>query len=317
VSLSDIESNVICPGYGEIFRDSISKAIHDSTPVDCEINIIRQDGSGEIRTIQIRGTIRMDEQGRPLQMIGTGQDITERKHAEEALANARAQAELYLDLMSHDINNLNQIAIGFLEMAMDTVKLKKEETELLRKPIDALWSSSDLIENIKKLQKTRTEKQELGPVDLCEVLSRIRQRYSKVHGRDVTINLHLIPGCIVLANDLVRDIFSNLIGNAVKHSDPEKPLTVDVNAGYVVLDDEEYIEVSVEDNGPGIPDERMSQLLRVVKTDNSKAAGRGLGLYLVKVLVDQFHGKVRVEDRVPGDYTQGSRFVVMLPAFDK
>ena len=317
VSLSDIERNVICPGYREIFRDSVSKAIREGTPVDCELNVIRQDGSGEIpdntdpRDHQEGRTraSRADDWHRPGHHWANAE--------EEALANAKAQAELYLDLMSHDINNLNQVAIGFLEMALDTVKLKKDERELLRKPLDALWSSSDLIENIKKLQKTRTEKPELGPVDLCEVLSGIRQRYSKVHGRDVTIHLHLIPNCTVIANDLVRDIFSNLVGNAVKHSDPGKPLIVNINTRRAVIDGKDYIEVSVDDNGPGIPDEQKSRLLRGIKTDKNKAAGRGLGLYLVKVLVDQFRGKVRVEDRVPGDYAQGSRFVVMLPAVEK
>jgi signal transduction histidine kinase len=43
----------------------------------------------------------------------------------------------------------------------------------------------------------------------------------------------------------------------------------------------------------------------------------GLGLYLVKSLVDDFHGTVRVEDRVPGDHSKGARFVVLLPAVGK
>jgi signal transduction histidine kinase len=46
----------------------------------------------------------------------------------------------------------------------------------------------------------------------------------------------------------------------------------------------------------------------------SKASGRGLGLYLVKTLVEDFGGKVWVEDRMPGDSTKGSRFVILLPA---
>ena len=50
-------------------------------------------------------------------------DITARKRAESEVLKAKAQAELYLDLMGHDINNLNQIAQGFLEMALDTLDL--------------------------------------------------------------------------------------------------------------------------------------------------------------------------------------------------
>lgn len=46
---------------------------------------------------------------------------------------------------------------------------------------------------------------------------------------------------------------------------------------------------------------------------NTKARGKGPGLYLVKKLVDDYHGAVWVEDRVPGDYAKGAKFVIMLP----
>jgi signal transduction histidine kinase len=50
---------------------------------------------------------------------------------------------------------------------------------------------------------------------------------------------------------------------------------------------------------------------------NDKEKGMGIGLYLVKSLVDSYNGRVWVEDRVPGDHTKGARFVVMLPAVKK
>jgi signal transduction histidine kinase len=75
-----------------------------------------------------------------------------------------------------------------------------------------------------------------------------------------------------------------------------------------------YYRVGISDNGPGIPDELKKKLFGRSQRGPTKTTGRGLGLYLVKELVDDFHGKVWVEDRVPEDYTKGSRFVVMLPA---
>ena len=55
----------------------------------------------------------------------TFMDITERKEAEKEVSDARKQAELYVDLMGHDINNLNQVGIGYLELALEELKLKR------------------------------------------------------------------------------------------------------------------------------------------------------------------------------------------------
>jgi PAS domain-containing protein len=73
-------------------------------------------------------------------MVAVIRDITERKQAERALIKSRAQAEaakaqaeLCLDLMGHDINNMNQIGIGFLELAMDNPDLDAAQRELLEK----------------------------------------------------------------------------------------------------------------------------------------------------------------------------------------
>ena len=70
----------------------------------------------------------------------------------------------------------------------------------------------------------------------------------------------------------------------------------------------------MEDNGPGIPDDFKSLVFNRVLKGTARAKGMGLGLYLVKSLVASYHGHVWVEDRVPGDHTQGAKFVVLLPA---
>jgi signal transduction histidine kinase len=75
--------------------------------------------------------------------------------------------------------------------------------------------------------------------------------------------------------------------------------------------------VAIEDNGPGIPDELKPRLFKRQLAGDRMAKGSGIGLYLVKTLVNSYHGRVWAEDRVYGDRSKGSRFVVMLPAAAK
>jgi PAS domain S-box-containing protein len=248
-------------------------------------------------------------------LVTFDRDITQRKQAEEALSDAKARAEMYLDLMSHDIRNYNQIALGYLELAMDVLDLDEGGRELISKPIDAVNSSSRLINNVLKLQRAtggKALKNQL--IDLCDILEKIKANNSNVPGRQITINYRPAPMCNIMANDLIYDVFSNLIGNALKHTSPDKPLTIDISVKGETIGGRTYLKISIEDNGPGIPDALKGKLFTRLEQGRTKASGRGLGLYLVRTLVEDFGGKVWVEDRVTGDYRQGVRFVVALPA---
>jgi signal transduction histidine kinase len=234
----------------------------------------------------------------------------ERKRAEEALTVAKDEAELYVDLMCHDINNLNQVALGYLEMARDV--MKDEETKaFILKPLGVIRSSSELIENVGKLQKVKGDRLKVEAVDINDVLFELQSEFAR--GKEVTIRFDPSPGCYVLANGLIKDVFSNLIGNAVKHSG-SGPVQISLMLKRLKARGQEYIEVAVEDNGPGIPDDIKDKIFSRFQRGDTKAHGKGLGLYLVKTLVEGFHGRVRAEDRVPGDRGRGSRFVVRLPA---
>jgi PAS domain S-box-containing protein len=249
------------------------------------------------------------------QIIGaleTLEDVTERKCAEEALQDAKAQAELYLDLMGHDINNFNQVGIGFLEMALDRLKLSGADREMIAKPLEMMQESSRLIANVKKLQRARSAETRLVPVDLGSVLSDVVSRYRQVPGRDITIDYVPCQGCEVIADDLLKDVFDNIVGNAVKHS--EWPLTIRVTARRMQKDGKACFSIAIEDIGPGITDAIKRELTTLFQRGTTKKIGRGLGLYLVKTLIESYHGDITVEDRVPGDYTKGTRFIVTLPA---
>jgi signal transduction histidine kinase len=121
--------------------------------------------------------------------------------------------------------------------------------------------------------------------------------------------------CRVKANELLKEAFSNLVGNAIKHS--SGPVEITIGLSKVAEEGSKFCRVIVEDNGPGIPDGLKEKLLTRLCHPFGRANTKGLGLCLTKTLVDDFHGKIWIEDRVPGDHRKGAKFVVLLPAMDK
>ena len=252
-------------------------------------------------------------------LMAFARDITERKKTEKALIDSKAEAELYVDLMGHDINNMNQVATGFLEIALDIMqtegKLDNTNIDLIAKPLEMILNSSRLIENVRKVQREKLGHFKPETVDICQVLKEVKNSYSNVAGRDINIELFQDGECLVVANELLKDIFTNLVGNSIKHSNG--PILVSIEIKSVVEGGIAYSRVAVEDNGPGISDDLKNKLLNRLSPENTRARGKGFGLYLIKQLVNDFHGKLWMEDRVPGDYTKGARFVVMIPTVEK
>jgi PAS domain S-box-containing protein len=239
------------------------------------------------------------------------QDITRQKLAEEALSEAKMQAELYVDLMGHDINNMNQIAMGYLELASEVLKLDENEKILVQKPYEMMKSSSKLIENVRKLQKVKSSEIKTDRIDLGSIIGEVRNAFKGIPGREVSIEYEQPEGCNVMGNELLKDVFINLVGNSIKHSNG--PVWIRISIDKCRECEKDYYKVSVEDNGPGIPDELKSLIFNRSLRGSTKARGSGIGLYLVKTLVENFNGMVWVEDRIVKDRSKGSKFIVMLP----
>jgi signal transduction histidine kinase len=230
------------------------------------------------------------------------------KRACETIDDSKDQAEFYIDLLSHDINNMNQVAMGYLELAIEKVKDGKYDPVLFARSMAMIKNSSDLIENVRRVRKIKDEGSQQEILDLGNVLSDVVSQYSAVPGRDVIINYRSATGRMVMASPLLRDVFTNLVNNSIKHS--KGPVTLDLDVTNAVNN---FYMVVVADNGPGITDEMKTNIFDRF-TGGYIVKGTGLGLYLVKTLVESFNGSVWVEDRVPGDFSKGCKFIVMLPA---
>ncbi|OPY25934.1 MAG: sensory histidine kinase AtoS [Methanocella sp. PtaU1.Bin125] len=304
--------DMVHPDHREMVREyGMSRQRGKDVPATYEFKILTK--RGETKWVEVTSTL-IEYEGKPT-VLSTVFDITDRKRTEAELQEAKSQAELYLDLMGHDINNLNQIGIGFLEMALETLKLSREERDLIARPLDALEASTRLIANVRKLQKVREGGLKFHDINVKKMIRDIVPRYADVPGRKVSINYTAGCDCVVRGNDLLDDVFSNIIGNAIKHS--RGALNIDVFVSNVKIGEREYCLVAIEDDGPGIPDSLKERLFTRFDESGKKERRKGIGMYLVNTLVHDFHGKVWVEDRVRGDHTRGARFMIMLPAAEK
>jgi PAS domain S-box-containing protein len=269
-------------------------------------------GSRNQRYVSVKAFPTYSSSGAISSYVTVCEDVTGRVRSEEELTQAKSLVELYIDLMGHDINNMNQVGMGYLEIALDTIPVSDDKRTLLTKPLEAMENSSRLIDNVKKLRRANQDDVGLRPVDLGSVLKAVISDHGQAPGRDVLILYDGPENTHVMANDLLKDVFVNIVSNAIKHSGG--PVRIGIRQEAVTVEGKKYHRVLVEDNGPGISDEVKPVIFDRLSRGRSKTGGSGLGLYLVKSLIDNYGGTITVEDRVPGDWTQGTRFIVMLPA---
>lgn len=274
------------------------------------IDIQRLDGT--------RGTILSsaapirDGNGNVIGGVEVIQDITRQRKLEHDAIEAKEQAELYIDLLSHDISNMNTAIRGYMELALEKMNIEQKNVKYFNKPIEIIEASNRLIENVRKIQQVESHEARHGLIDLGWLLEDVRSEAEKQPGREVKINYKTTIKKFVTASELLRDVFDNILNNAIKHS--TGPIEISISLTKMFETGREYYKVSIEDDGPGIPDDMKSKLFQRKQGGRSRTAGSGLGLFLVKKLVEDFNGRVWVEDRISGDFTQGARFVVMLPA---
>jgi len=206
-------------------------------------------------------------------------------------------------LLRHDIRNDMMAINGHADIVADHVDPEGESSlEVIQRRSDAIVR---LLRDTDTLVETLGAEREFERVDLSTVLDDELASIADSHP-EVDIDADVPDGLWVVADGLVHQLFSNLLGNAVAHNDAES-LTVRVEAERSGT----TVETVVADSGVGIPEVRREEVFELGEQGEA-SNGDGLGLYLVSRLADVYGGEVTLDESPEG----GARFRVELPAAD-
>ena len=283
-----------------------------------------------------------DREGKIKNYIFMHEDITERKLAEIELGELRKdlenrvkertirlensekkyqkaynRANCFKGLFTHDISNMFHTIGNSIELCDVLLKQGIKNNEMIdyfgviEQQINR---GKKLINNIRNLSEIEESEMPLEPTEIFEKL-RSAFQFVKVNfqKREIIINIESIFDEIyVLANDLLLDVFENILINSVLYN-KNKAVEIEINISRLIESENEYIKIEFRDNGIGINDTRKEVIFKENYRKRTGSKGMGLGLSLVAKLLDLCEGKIWVEDRIKGDYTQGSNFVILMP----
>lgn len=311
------------PADRERIDATVGRARTDGQPFAYEHRIVR--GDGEVRTISARGRVTFGADGTAIRMSGVGHDITDLKQAEEERAQlireqaARREAEeanrakdQFLATLSHELRTPMNAVLGWARM----LRQMPLDEDGRNRAADAIFRNvqiqSQLVSDILDVSRiaTATLSLEPGTVNVAAVVEEaIETVRESARAKKVTIDFHHPPPGLELPGDAtrLRQVVWNLLANGVKFVGEGGRVTVSVLCRHDALD------VVVDDDGPGIAPEFLPHVFdRFRQADGSLTrahGGLGLGLAIVRHIVELHGGTVAASNRVPN----GASFRVRLP----
>ncbi|MFD2521305.1 PAS domain S-box protein [Emticicia soli] len=307
-------TDLVHPDDKEIPDKALDKCFTKETEYyECEYRMKHK--NGEWVWVHDRGkVIDWTNDNKPLLMLGTHADITQRKNSEQELRNTldlvSEQNKRLVDFTHITSHNLRS-HIGNFQMLLN---LLPEETDEHKKKelIDFLITiANDLQETVhylnEVLQIQTNLNQQIKKVNLYHEVEKVLVNFKETLDKNSAIVQVNIPTNLSInySIEYIESVLVNLISNAIKFRQPGRNLRIKIETEI----QEKYIILKIEDNGTGIDLELHGQkLFGMYKTFHSNKDSRGLGLFITKNQVDAMGGKIEVESEVG----QGTTFKVYI-----
>ncbi len=239
--------------------------------------------------------------GKQSGIFGVYRDITGKVEAE-------VEKDFYNSLLRHDIANRNMVVQGNLEI-LNSTNLGSEQAGLVSNALNAVKASTDLIKKVRELRVAEGGT-DISPIVINESMSNaIKTNLQQAKDFGVKIN-YKKSSAVAKVGPLVDSIFSNIIHNAIVHSDCKN---ISIYFSKEKKDGKSFHRISIEDDGKGVPDEIKKEIFRPgIKRRGSP--GSGLGLYLVRKMVEGCGGLIELTDRMENGEKKGTIFNIYLEA---
>jgi signal transduction histidine kinase/ActR/RegA family two-component response regulator len=274
---------------------------------------------GSIRWVSESGRVLRDEAGRPVRLVGITFDITDRKHAENALREAEAmlreqneRKDEFLAMLAHELRNpLAPIrsAVGILRM-QPPESAAASARDVIDRQVGHLVRLVDDLLDVSRVSSGKITLQ-MSLVDFRDVVRHaIDVSRPFIDGRQHRLDVSLPAEPLRMRGDFTRlaQVLSNLLNNAAKYTEPGGLVTI----GALERDGE--VIATVRDSGRGIDPRHLRQVFdlfyQVERDLDRSEGGMGIGLSLVRSLVELHGGSVEAHS---AGRQQGTTFTVRLP----
>jgi len=213
--------------------------------------------------------------------------------SEKRYFDAYNQTEFYEDLFAHDISNILQ----YVKSSLDLIKIYQEDPQ-----------------NVRALSELTEAEISLKSINLLKILN-LSIDYNKKNYPDRDIYISIIPSegnFYVKANGLFLNVIENLFINAIKYNTNPK-IEIEVEISPIKKNNTNYVKIEFKDNGIGLSNQIKNSLFESIVRKKGKTEGMGLSLLLVKKILDSYSAEIWVEDRIIGDHSKGSNFIILIP----
>ncbi|MCD6481146.1 MAG: PAS domain S-box protein [Thermoplasmata archaeon] len=274
------------PREREIFLEKLKK---NGYVRNQEIEYVRNDGK-TLTGVEYAAIVEEDGER---YIDGIIHDVTELKEAEK-------EADFYNALLRHDVANKLQLIVGYLELLMDE-ELGGEAKELAGNAMKSCRSALEIIDNVRKLfiLKKESSREERDIEEMVDSL--VKEYNAEIDARGMEVEKE-IKVRKMKTNELFKEVISNILWNAIVHSGGSRIVVK-------TREEENHILLIIEDDGKGIDDDKRRKIFDM-GYKGKESRGSGLGLYLVKKIVEDMNGSIVVRDAENG---RGARFEIRIP----